>query len=262
MFDDCIPVQDKKSLQQSEPLYHLSLPGQLRLPPNIYNNFSFEDIEKSFISKDDENFHNIWRFDNLVPDRSKRFFNEFPRVGSNWDSEHHTYNSDYSFILKWFPAFSQNLFIANWLFPDLAQQYFPQSQTSSSPQQASSGPAVIGKTPSKENTPKANIEENLHHNEHNKKVIFNANPVPTKFERNLCSNLKGNGLYNRKGCWSCYIVSNNTIDLEHDEFGPKFFVRYEDWNKWKKLMKTKVVEAVEEDNMERAALIRRISYSG
>ncbi|GMM37915.1 hypothetical protein DASC09_052400 [Saccharomycopsis crataegensis] len=251
MFDDSIPLEDKIVLKGLPPVY--KLPEDWKLPPNIYNNFTIKDIQKSFFSKDYENFHNIWRFDGLVPDRSKRFFNEFPRVGSNWDGEHHTYNSDYSFIMKWFPAFSQNLYVVHWLFPKLDEKYFPSNTKTTE--------LSVLEKPDKYNTPHANIPRNLTPNE-SKKAIFKAKPIPTKFEQNMCESLRGNGLYNRKGVWACFIMSGNTIDLEHDEFGEKFFLKYEDWLRWKKLMKLRIIEAAENNDLEKVNLIRNISYSG
>lgn len=248
MFDDSISFQEKLDLATSPPLYPPpSLPSLFSgfvLPPNIYNNFTLQDIEKSFLSKEYENFHNIWRLDGLVPERGKRFYNEFPRVGSNWDNEHHSY-SDYSFILLWFPAFGHGLGAAGWLFPELYERKRPLQYLAK---------------PSLEETPKANLESNLKHNK-SKSKLFNANPVPTSFERGLCDDLNGKGLYNRKGRWSCYLVVGEIVDLEYDEFGSKFFASYEDFLAWKRGMNEILRKRVESGDLEGADLVRNVSYS-
>lgn len=222
MFNEIsIQDDDRESLKNSPPLYNLNyinneFKNLIDINNNKYLKFNYEKFKvflhfqiDNYFNKDNEFFQELWRINGEVPEKANTFYQHFPKVATNFETEHHFayfININHFYLGRWLPKQIKNL-----LFP-LEDYIYDQNMS-----------------------------------EHARKLT--AKSVPTVNECRLCERFKGISIFKRNGEWNCIRSEsikdsknhNNTndsssdkLDLsDEDELGLKFFKSYEEYRKWK-----------------------------
>ncbi|GMG07092.1 hypothetical protein B5S33_g3073 [[Candida] boidinii] len=238
MFNEVsIQDDDREALKNSPPLYNLdyintefknlmNLNNLIDINNSQYLKFNYEKFKvflhfqiDNYFNKDNEFFQELWRINGEVPEKANTFYQHFPKVATNFETEHHFenfININHFYLGRWLPRQIKNL-----LFP-LEDYVYDQNMS-----------------------------------EHARKLT--AKSVPTVNECRLCERFKGISVFKRNGEWNCVrseavegnqnqnhnnnlstttptipTDSNGKLNLsDEDELGLKFFQSYEEYRKWK-----------------------------
>ncbi|WEJ94110.1 hypothetical protein PSN45_001589 [Yamadazyma tenuis] len=151
----------------------------------------FETSFDDLLSKDSRSFKYLYSRNGLIQEGP--FHKEFPKKATSLDNDQLYVDTNSDFFVRWFPRDIAKIIFPAIYFNELVQQL---------------------------------------RNERSKTltVEFMGGSVPTSFERQLCEERNGNGVWSRRGVWFCTCQN---VDLQRrDDFGPKFFNTYNEWLLW------------------------------
>ncbi|ODV86136.1 hypothetical protein CANARDRAFT_27402 [[Candida] arabinofermentans NRRL YB-2248] len=202
---------DFELLRTSKPIYNLD-PKTIHIQIlRIQHLINYSTIK--IFSKDSEFFRMFWRIDE-IPERSQFFYTHFPKVPTNYESDHHVSN---------YGSFLNHFYLGRWLPDTLNKLIFPFFE-------------IQGTTDRK----------------------LSCKGMPTLNECRLCDKWKGVGVWNRNGEWVCVYqdaMNGKESQLkkgdikkftkqfafsESDELGPKYFLKFSDYNAWKRSVNLKI----------------------